>query len=146
MSTIESFFADLDRQWPLADTAPVPLHLIGSTALMLQTSYARNTKDGDVLEGSGLRGDAKPKLLAVAGKGTPLHQRHGMFLDIVMEALPFLPQRPVWHLVPGVAAQHFQLYALDIVDVVVSKLARLHQDDVRDVAAMVELGNVPTTA
>lgn len=53
MPGIHDFFADLDRSWP-PPTPRLTLHLLGSTALMLQTDYARSTKDSDVLETSEL--------------------------------------------------------------------------------------------
>jgi hypothetical protein len=54
MTLLDDFFADLDREWDLDSTVRVPLHIIGSSALMLQTDYARGTKDADVLELHGL--------------------------------------------------------------------------------------------
>ena len=39
--------------------------------------------------------------------------------------------------------QHFHLYTLDVVDVVVSKLARYNANDVQDIDAMITLGLVP---
>jgi len=144
MSRIADFFADLDRQWRAAPSTPVPLRLIGSTALMLQTRYERGTKDSDILETGELTAEVRASLLAVAGPGTPLHTRHRMYLEFVLGGIPFLPQRPTWHRVdvPGLALRHLEVHALDIVDVVVSKLKRFSASDLGDIAAMIERGHV----
>ena len=53
MPALEAFFTDLDQAWTEPVEHPIALHLIGSTALMLPTSYQRGTKDSDVLETAG---------------------------------------------------------------------------------------------
>lgn len=50
MSQVEEFLRDLDGRWRLGSGRPLTLRLLGSTALTLQTDYARGTKDGDILE------------------------------------------------------------------------------------------------
>ncbi len=68
---IGDFFEELDGLWTAGGTgasAKVRLRLIGSTALMLQTSYARGTKDSDVLETSDLTDDVRRRLRERAGK------------------------------------------------------------------------------
>jgi hypothetical protein len=50
MRQIEHFLRDIDSRWPGPIAAPVTLRVLGSTALLLQTDYARGTKDSDVLE------------------------------------------------------------------------------------------------
>lgn len=140
MSPVDDFFRDLDRSWPLAAGAAVSLRLLGSTALILQTSFRRGTKDGDILETDQITPEIGSALLAVAGKGTDLHQRNRMYLEFVGSAFPFLPVEPIWHSVSSVPQhQHFRLEVLDVVDVVVSKLARFHKTDRDDIAAMAEL-------
>ncbi|BDU75731.1 hypothetical protein METESE_06890 [Mesoterricola sediminis] len=120
------------------------LHVIGSTALMLQSNYVRGTKDSDVLEAADLPSDIAAELLALAGRGTSLAARHQIYLDIVPRGLPFLPLAPVWHSLRGFSDQlvNFQVESLDIVDVTVSKLKRFNLNDQADVRAMVERGMV----
>lgn len=48
MKLLEEFFRDIDRHWRLPGPEKVPLRIIGSTALMLRTDYARGTKDSEV--------------------------------------------------------------------------------------------------
>ena len=45
---IERFLLDIDAKWP-SGGPKIALRVLGSTALMLQTSYLRGTKDSDVL-------------------------------------------------------------------------------------------------
>jgi len=140
MSQVEDFFNDLDRSWPLGAGAPVTLRLLGSTALILQTSFQRGTKDGDILETDQITVEIESALLAIAGKDTAIHRRHRMYLEFLSAAFPFLPFDPLWHAVVPSAPdyQHFRLEVLDVVDVVIAKLARFHKTDRDDIAAMAE--------
>ena len=137
---VDAFFEEIDRVWPGQRAVKIQLRLLGATALMLQTNYARGTKDGDILETTAITGEIKERLLAVAGEGTPLHVRHRIYLDIVPNGLPFLPSRPLWNPLVELNAslQTFEIEVLDIVDVVVSKLKRFHANDKSDVMAMID--------
>ncbi len=148
MSIVERFFIDLDARWKEVGSERIRLHLIGSTALMLQADYTRGTKDSDVIETAQLEGEVREKLLALAGKDTAIHRRHRIYLDIVASGLPFLPQSPVWHAVAGLntTLQHFEIVVLDVVDVVVTKLKRFDANDVSDIEAMAERDRVPHDA
>jgi hypothetical protein len=68
-----------------------------------------------------------------------------MYVDIVANGLPFLPHVPVWRPDPELdrTLQHLELAVLDVVDVVVSKLKRFHENDRRDIDAMIRLGRLP---
>jgi hypothetical protein len=111
----------------------------------LQTDYDRGTKDGDVLETAGLTDLVRTELLAVAGVGSELHRRRRFYLQFVAAGLPFLPQVPCWRPIPELSQRltRFDVVALDVVDVVVSKLKRFHANDRSDISAMVERGLVP---
>ena len=143
MSAFEEFFRELDGRWP--PTGRISLRIIGCSALTLQADYDRGTKDSDVLETAELTSETKNRLLGLAGRGTDLHDRHRLYIDIVSEGIPFLPQGPNWHPLTELNAslRHFDLLALDIVDVVVSKLKRFSANDLSDIAAMVDRGLVP---
>jgi hypothetical protein len=97
MLDLEPFFHEIDAALRGRLAAKVELRVLGSVALMLQTDYARGTRDGDVLETSSVTGETKNLLLAVAGAGTRIHQRHGIYLDVVAGGLPFLPHGSMWH-------------------------------------------------
>ena len=76
MTPIRDFFEDLDGRWGPPTGAKIPLRIIGSSALMLQTGYERGTKDSDVLETAAITVAVKARLVAVGGEGTDLHRRH----------------------------------------------------------------------
>lgn len=141
MTEIEDFFREIDRLWEPIHQDRIPLRVIGSGALFLQTSYSRTTKDGDVLETLQVTAEVKAKLNALAGKHTPLHKRTGLYLDIVIPGLPFLPHGPVYHLQKKLnkSLRCFSIEALDVTDVVVSKLTRFNQSDADDVRAMIDM-------
>lgn len=103
MSLIENFFVELDRAWKRPPKERIPLRVIGSAALMLRTDYERRTKDGDVIETDDLTEEIKKELLGVAGQGTDMHRRWNTCLDIVIRGLPFFPQRPQYHPIPGLS-------------------------------------------
>ena len=68
-----------------------------------------------------------------------------MYAEIVANGIPFLRQRALWNPQPALNAQleHLHIEALDVVDVVVSKLKRLSPSDEDHIEAMIEKGLVP---
>jgi hypothetical protein len=139
LSTIDDFLEDIDRAWSARDGAPVELRVIGSTALFLQTTYERGTKDSDVVETDQLTVDVRERLMKLAGRGSRLHTKHRLYLDIVSPNVPLIPPDPTWHHYPA-GLRHFRVLTLDVTDVVVSKLKRWSSNDRDDVRAMVERG------
>ncbi|MBI3297036.1 MAG: hypothetical protein HYZ75_02650 [Elusimicrobia bacterium] len=108
---------------------------------MLQTEYARATKDADVLETLAITAEVKDQLLGMAGKGKALHERFGLYLDVVPGGLPFLPQKALFHPVAGLGRlKNFTAEALDVTDVIVSKLRRFNSSDDADARSIAELG------
>jgi hypothetical protein len=146
VTPLEQFFAEVDSRWPVPSSPPprLPLRVIGCGALMLQVDYDRGTKDGDVLETECLHGQVRQQLIALAGAQSEVHRRRGFYLDVVPPALPFLPQAPLWRAMDDLnrGLRHFDIYALDVVDVVVSKLKRFHANDRSDISAMIDRGLV----
>lgn len=145
MQLVSDFLLSIDNRWiSLASDPPkTRLRIIGCSALLLQADYARGTKDSDVLESSDLPPQTRLRLLQLGGVGTELHTRHRHYLEFVPGGLPLLRQTPRWHPLPlNATLRHFEIEVLDVVDVVVSKLKRLHADDATDIEAMVERGLV----
>jgi Nucleotidyltransferase of unknown function (DUF6036) len=144
VKTADSFLRDVDRRWVKREDR-IPLHIIGSVALLLRTDYDRGTKDSDVLQTKELTEVIKGRLLALAGRETELHRRHGMYMEVVPSGLPFLPHVPLYHALDELNAslQHFEIQVLDVVDVVVSKLKPFRGSDIDDIREMVERGLVP---
>ncbi len=140
MDPVEALFRALDDA--LADAAPprFDLRIVGSTALFAQTTWRRGTKDCDAVQTWRFDPDLQARLLALAGRGTPLALHHGIYLEFVGEGILLLPEEPSWR--PWLALRHFDLLALDPTDTCVAKLARLHGDDRDDIEAMVARGIV----
>lgn len=140
MKRVEDFFRDIDAHWGALAAPRVRLRIIGSAALLLQTDYQRGTKDSDVLETAELKGSTAARLTELAGKGTHLSLRHRMYVDIVGSALPFMPQEPTWRRLDSLSQtlKHLEVEALDVTDVVVSKLKRFLPHDRADIVAMIE--------
>jgi hypothetical protein len=92
---VRDFFEDLDGRWGPPTGAKIPLRIIGSSALMLQTGYERGTKDSDVLETDAITTAVKARLFHLGGKGSELHQRHRLYVEVVGNGIPFgLPDVP----------------------------------------------------
>ena len=145
MSAISALLEDVDRLWQPAGTRKIELRILGASALLLQSDYERATKDSDVLETAALDDGVKARLLVLAGAGSSLAVKHRLYIETVPPGLPFLPQKPLWHARPEINArlQHFEVYVLDVVDIVVSKLLRFSANDSADVHAMIARNLVP---
>jgi len=140
----EDFFAEIDAAWDDHGPDRIQLRIIGCAALMLQTRYQRGTKDGDVFETLELTTATKQRLLQLAGSNSELHMRHRLYIDIVANGIPFLAHAPIWHPLDALnrRLKRFELFALDIIDVVVSKLKRFSANDQSDIKAMIDAGHV----
>lgn len=147
MELIKDFFKELDHLWRPAPAAKIPLQIIGSAALMLQAAYDRGTKDSDILETAALMGPVGEKLLSLAGKNSDLSKRYGIYLDLVGGGVPFLPVKPVFNALPVFKGlKNFEITALAITDVAVSKLKRFTSNDAADIRAAVEQGLISHNA
>ena len=104
--TINAFISDLDGRWQIDGLEKTVLKLIGSAALMLQSSYARITKDADVLQVEPLTPELCDRLEKLAGRGSELDRRHNMYLEFVSPGLPFLPKTPNWLDLPDQPQRH----------------------------------------
>ena len=145
MSRADDFFQEIDRRWDLPVSGRVPLRVIGCGALMLQVdAYDRGTKDSDILKTIDLAEGVSDRLLQLAGRDSRIHAAHRMYVELVPNGLPFLAIDPTWRSVASLAAlRHFEVRVLDVVDVVVAKLCRLHRDDLADIEAMIDRDLVP---
>lgn len=146
MVAIEAFLREIDAGWQQAGPR-IRLRIIGSTALMLQTSYDRGTKDSDVLETDEVTDAVAARLLRVAGPDSAIHKRRAIYVDIVRRGVPFRRQSPAYHRLEQLSASlaHFDVEVMSIVDVVVGKLARFNANDRSDIDAMVGRGLVAHT-
>jgi hypothetical protein len=145
LAALEDFFGEIDSQWPERPARKIQLSIIGCGALMLQVNYERGTKDSDVFETTSLTREIQRDLLVLAGKDTPLHIRRKMYIDIVANGVPFLPRPALWRPIEEVnrSLANFEIHALDVVDVVVSKLKRFSANDISDIDEMIQRDLVP---
>lgn len=136
---IEEFIAKIEERWEPTGEEPIPLRMIGSSALFLRTDYVRGTKDADILEINELPKEVWEQLKTIAGKGTGLAKAHRLYIDLVGAGFPFLPPRPFFHPLNELSERlrYFHVEALDPVDVVVSKLKTFRATDLDDIRAMV---------
>lgn len=142
MNDVERFLWDVASAY--AQPQPLTLRIIGSTALILRTGYVRGTTDSDVLETVELDGATRTHLIELGGVGSKLAKRYGLHLQFVRSGIPLLPHPPKWHPIRlGGERRSLSFEALDVVDVVVSKIKRFAPKDRSDIEAMIDLGRVP---
>lgn len=141
---LDDFLIELDQLWVPLGEEPYPLHLIGSMALFLQSNYRRGTKDNDILEVSSMSQNLTKQLQKIGGQGSRLAKKHRLYLDIVGSGIPFLPHPPIFHDIEPINAKlkNFSIKALDITDVVISKLKIFRAQDVEDISRMVSMGMI----
>lgn len=110
--------------------APLVLHCFGGFVVTLLYGAARLTADVDVfLNAPGNIG----QLPALAGKGSALHRKHGVYLDFVaIASVPENYDQRLTEMFPGVFKQ-LRLLAFDPYDVALAKLERNIQRDRDDV-------------
>ena len=109
---------------------------------MLQGKYVRGTKDSDVFRTGAIDDALAERLVTLAGEGTDLHLRHRIYLQLVPSGIIFQRQSVQWHPAEPLNAKlrNFRIELMSVIDVVVSKLKRLHSNDMADIEAMVERG------
>jgi hypothetical protein len=131
-----SFLSEIDR----AATSPIAMHCIGGFAVSLYYGLARPTGDIDVVDVA--PGSAKPWLTRTAGRGSALHKKHRVYLQIVTVAV--LPYSYEDRVVPIFEDQfdHLRLMVLDPYDLTLSKLTRNLEVDLEDVKHLVQSGEL----
>ena len=112
----------------------------------MQTNYNRGTKDADILETEEISPEIENILLKIAGPKTLLYKKYRVYLQFIKKAFPFLPIKANYNDIKYLNdnLEYFRVRALDVVDVVVSKLKTFRPQDVDDIRAMIERGLVPT--
>lgn len=122
-----SFFLEIDA----AVAEKIELHCLGGFIVTMLYGLGRSTADIDVIAISPR--NESLRLIDLAGKGSDLHRRHGVYLDLVTVAS--VPDDYVQRLT-GIfteAFKHLRLFALDPYDIALAKLERNIQRDRDDV-------------
>jgi hypothetical protein len=128
-----SFLRALDE----ALDVDVQLHCLGGFVVTLQFGLSRGTSDIDAI--AAVPNHKLAELLALAGEGSGVHRRYGVYLQAVTVAQ--YPENyesrliPMW---PESGLQHLRPYALEAHDLILTKLERnvdVDRQDVQDLAA-----------
>jgi hypothetical protein len=121
-----SFLADIDA----AATEDLRLHCIGGFAVSLHYGLARPTGDLDVVE---VPPPTAVWLDRTAGKGSPLHRKHKLYVQIVTVAT--LPDSYADRVTEMFAStfRRLRLFVVDPYDLALSKLSRNLEVDLEDV-------------
>ena len=110
---------------------PVDLHCVGGFVVSLRYGLARPTGDIDVI--AALPDHAKAGLVRLAGRGSDLHRKHGVYLQIVsVAATPDDYEQRLSEMFAG-AFSRVRLFALDPYDLALTKLERNLDQDVEDI-------------
>lgn len=132
----QSFFAEIDKSLK----KQVSLHCLGGFVMTILYGLDRPTADVDVLPIGANSGTES--LLSLAGKGSVLHQKYKVYLQVVgIATVPVNYEDRLKEMFPG-ALKHLRLFALDPYDLALSKLERNTQrdrDDVKHLARTVPL-------
>jgi hypothetical protein len=122
-----SFLSEIDA----AVEEPVELHCLGGFVVTTLYGLPRPTADVDVIT-IAPRG-AIEYLLDLAGKGSGLHRKYGLYLDFVtIASVPEDYERRLAEMFPS-SFSRLRLFALDPYDVALAKLERNIQRDRDDV-------------
>ena len=120
-----AFFDDIDALL----TEPVTLHCLGGFVITAVHGMPRPTADVDVLAVAS--GDTITRLVAIGGKASTLHKKHGLYVDAVTVAeCPDGYESRLTQIDPG-AWQNLRVFALDPYDLALAKLQRNPQPAAR---------------
>jgi hypothetical protein len=123
----KSFLSEVDD----SVNEEVEMRCLGGFVVTMLYGLARLTADVDVVLITP-RGESE-RLLKLAGKGSELHHRHGIYFDLVTVAtIPEDYDQRLTEMFPQVF-KHIRLFALDPYDLALAKLERNIQRDRDDV-------------
>ena len=131
-----SFLSEIDAE----AKEVVELHCLGGFVVTMLYGLVRPTADVDVLTIAPK--SAGERLLRLAGRGSTLHRKHRVYLDLVTVAsVPEDYDRRLTEMFPG-TFKHLRLLAFDPYDLALAKLERNIQrdrDDIKHLARTVPL-------
>jgi hypothetical protein len=128
----KAFLSEVDEQL----IGEVNLHCHGGFVVAMCYGFARPTGDVDFL--AVVPSDAITLLLSLAGKGSPLHAKHKIYLDYFgMVDYPDSYKDRLTEMFSG-SFRYLRLWALDPYDLTLSKLGRNGPRDREDVRFLAE--------
>lgn len=124
-----SFLRELDRKL----TTPTEIHCLGGFVVAECYGLTRATADIDILESKGTN---LADITRLAGRGSPLHERHKVFVDVVTVAN--VPDGYEERLTPisRDSFENLQLRVFERHDLVLAKLTRNSDRDRADVESI----------
>ncbi len=127
-----AFLRDVDR----AVSSATILHCLGGFVVAMQYGMPRPTADIDLL--CVLPDASRNELSCLAGKGSPLHSKHRVYLDfVVLRVEPAEYRDRLLEMFPG-TFERLRLMALDPYDLPLSKLDRNSPKDREDFLYLAE--------
>jgi hypothetical protein len=121
-----SFLSELDAQL----TRSTEVHCLGGFVVSELYGLERPTADVDILDVT--KGTDPATLVRMAGRGSELHKRHKVYLDVVtIAAVPEDYESRLLDLLPK-RFRNLRLRALERHDLVLAKLARNTDKDIED--------------
>jgi hypothetical protein len=126
-----SFLLDLDKQL----AGPTELHCFGGFVVAQCYGLTRPTADIDILDSKGTDLITIAKL---AGRTSPLHKRHGVYIDVVAVAVADVPDHYGERLATALdeSFEKLQVRIFERHDLVLAKIVRNNDRDRADVAAI----------
>lgn len=123
----QSFLSQVDDHL----SGEVELHCFGGFVVTILYGLARNTADVDVLPATNR--STRQDLIILAGKGSKLHRKYGIYLDFVtIASVPEDYDQRLTEMFPG-TFKYLRLLAFDPYDLALAKLERNIQRDRDDV-------------
>lgn len=134
-----SFLKEIDES---LDTE-ISFHCFGGFAITMLFGLPRETSDVDVV-GAIVR-DRQNELQAIAGKGSSLHNRHKVYLDLV-GTIAVIPDGYEDRLIElkTTSLNHIRLYAMEPHDIILAKLGRDAPKDVQDAMHLAKVAELDT--
>ncbi|MEQ1605939.1 MAG: DUF6036 family nucleotidyltransferase [Pyrinomonadaceae bacterium] len=132
----QSFLAEIDSSLD----SEVAFHCFGGFAIDYLFGLPRATADVDVM--SGVVGSHYQELLSLAGKGSPLHENHGVYLDLVgtVAVVPDDYESRLSEI--STSFTYLKLFVMDPHDIVLSKVSRDAPQDRADVTYLAKAANL----
>lgn len=123
--------------------ADVVFHCFGGFAITMLFGLPRATEDVDIV-GAVVR-EGREQLLSIAGKGSPLHVKHRLYLDLV-GTIAVIPDEYESRLIPIKydSFDHIKLFVMEPHDIILAKLGRDAPKDIHDVMYLAKVTKIDT--
>ena len=134
-----SFLSEIDASL----NSEVSFHCFGGFAITMLFGLPRETSDVDIMA-TKVRVNYD-HLFKLAGKGSPLHTKHKVYLDLV-GSIAVVPDDYEDRLIPidSSGFENIKLSLMEPHDIVLAKLGRDHPKDVQDVEYLASVANLDT--